>query len=356
MAMEPPEDGLCYPIFDGLIKQIQEHAATQGYAVVQGRSKKNKKGEKRKVWLRCDRTASVLPIYDGWMMKVENGVHNHGPTLAGSHPSQRRLAITRAVIDEITNQTLTGSKPAQIISNLRLNEDQNNPLFKNKDIYNIKQAIREKALGSLTPTQALLVALHSSDEWFVRIQKDNRSQRLRSMFFCRKSQQEMLRLNYEALIIDATYTTNRYKLPLLVITGVTALNTSFYAGFAFMSAEYTADYEWVLEQLKELYDELGIPYPDVLVTDAHHGQQRACASIFPGATSLLCIWHINTNVEKHYLNLFSNQEDWEDFYAGWQRVMFATTLEEFTIEWDAMQCKRSTARTIRLRSPISRTS
>ena len=364
MAMEPPEDGLCYPTLDGLIKQIQEHAAPQGYAVVQGRSKRNKKDEKRKVWLRCDRggrpekntkshgkrvtgsrlidcpfklTASLSPVYDGWIMKVENGTHNHGPTLAGSHPSQRRLALTPAVINEIANQTLTGSKPAQIISNLRLNEDKNNPLFKNKDIYNIKQAIRERALGSLTPTQALLVALHSSDEWFVRIQKDSRSQRLRSMFFCQKSQQEMLKLNFEVLILDATYKTNRYRLPLLVITGVTALNTSFYAGFAFMSAEHTADYEWVLQQLMELYDELGIPYPDVLITDAHQGLQGACANILPGATSLLCIWHVNNNVEKHCLNLFANKEDWEDFYAGWQRVIFATTLEEFTIEWDALQ-------------------
>ena len=62
------------------------------------------------------------------------------------------------------------------------------------------------------------------------------------MFFTRKSSQDLLKINYEVLILDATYKTNRYKLPLLIITGVTALNTSFYVEFAFMSGENTEDY------------------------------------------------------------------------------------------------------------------
>ena len=36
------------------------------------------------------------------------------------------------------------------------------------------------------------------------------------------------------LIMDCTYKTNRYKMPLLDIVGVTALNTSFYVGFCFV--------------------------------------------------------------------------------------------------------------------------
>ncbi len=39
---------------------------------------------------------------------------------------------------------------------------------------------------------------------------------------------EILQLSYEVLIMDATYKTNRYKLPLLIITGVTSLNTKEY--------------------------------------------------------------------------------------------------------------------------------
>ena len=54
--------------------------------------------------------------------------------------------------------------------------------------------------------------------------------------------------------MDATYKTNKHHFPLLIITGVTALNTSFYVGFAFMRAEYTSDYEWVSQPSTSVAD------------------------------------------------------------------------------------------------------
>ena len=30
-------------------------------------------------------------------------------------------------------------------------------------------------------------------------------------------------------------------------------------------------------------------------------------------------------------------EDWEDFYEGWHRVIYAKTAEDFIYEWDALQ-------------------
>ena len=34
---------------------------------------------------------------------------------------------------------------------------------------------------------------------------------------------------------------------------------------------------------------------------------------------------------------FNTKDDWEDFYEGWHRVMYAKTEEEFTYEWDTLQ-------------------
>ena len=42
--------------------------------------------------------------------------------------------------------------------------------------------------------------------------------------------------------MDAIYKTNRYRLPLLIITGVDALGGSFYIGFYFLAAEKEEDY------------------------------------------------------------------------------------------------------------------
>ena len=63
--------------------------------------------------------------------------------------------------------------------------------------------------------------------------------------------------------MDCTYKTNRYKMPLMVINGVTGINKTFYVGFAFLSSEFTPDFEWVCTQLNTLYDSLNIRHPEV---------------------------------------------------------------------------------------------
>ena len=89
----------------------------------------------------------------------------------GSHPSLRKLAITPAIADEIVRLTKVQMKPSQILSSLRLGQtddiNDNNPLFKRQDIYNAKAEIRHKALGRLTPIQALMQELNRP-HWYVR--------------------------------------------------------------------------------------------------------------------------------------------------------------------------------------------
>ncbi len=171
----------------------------------------------------------------------------------------------------------------------------------------------------------------------VRMMKNPVTEQVERLFFCRKSSQLILQLNWEVLILDATYKTNKYKLPLLIITGVTALNTSFYLGFAFMSSEHTPDYVWVLEQLKELYDELDLPYPDVLLTDAQVALMNACTTVFPEAAHMLCIWHVHNYVVAKCSKYFDDTEDFNAFNKDWERVMYAKTEEEFDREWDVLQ-------------------
>ena len=73
----------------------------------------------------------------------------------------------------------------------------------------------------MTPVQALVQQLHRREDWFVRLVKNTVTEQIELLFFCRKSSQLILELNWEVLILDATYKTNRYKIPLLVITRVT---------------------------------------------------------------------------------------------------------------------------------------
>jgi beta-glucosidase-like glycosyl hydrolase len=78
-------------------------------------------------------------------------------------------------------------------------------------------------------------------------------------------------------------------MPLCIITEVTSLNTSFFVGFAFLSSEQYEDYDWVLEQLKKLYQSLRILNPLVIATDCEVALINVIAAVFPNAQHLLCM-------------------------------------------------------------------
>lgn len=115
--------------------------------------------------------------------------------------------------------------------------------------------------------------------------------------------------------MDCTYKTNRYKLPLLVITGVTALNISFYIAFAFLLNETTKDYVWVLEQLRAVYQRLDLPDPVVNITDRDFGLILASHRVFPNTRHTLCTWHVDKNVTANCKGAFATEKDWNNFFA-----------------------------------------
>ena len=84
--------------------------------------------------------------------------------------------MTQEVQDAIVNQTRTGSRPSQILSSLCIDTDEEDPIYKPSDIYNIKSKTRIKTLGSMTPTQALMQQLHNREDWFVRFAKNPTTQ------------------------------------------------------------------------------------------------------------------------------------------------------------------------------------
>ena len=51
-----------------------------------------------------------------------------------------------------------------------------------------------------------------------------------------------LRAYPEVLLLDCTYKTNKYSMPLLDIIGVNTTRRSFYIAFAFLSGETEEDY------------------------------------------------------------------------------------------------------------------
>jgi len=141
-----------------------------------------------------------------------------------------------------------------------------------------------------------LRALHR-DRWFVKIDLKKTTKQVKKLFFVHKGMLEILCKNPEVLIMDCTYKTNKYKMPLLTICGVTSLGTTFIVGFAFLDKETKNHYDWVLYHLVHLYGSLGLPPPRVIATDRDLALMEAIDGRLPrragvwgeGTSHVLCL-------------------------------------------------------------------
>ncbi len=159
--------------------------------------------------------------------------------------------MTSEIKKQIDIQTFTKTIFQQIVINLRLNADEENLILKTKDVYNQRQRIRKNELRNLTATQAFLQTLLDRKNWFVKFASSEES--LKKLFFAKISCQRMTKLNWKVFIIDCIYKINRYFMSLCIIIEVTTLNIIFYIAFAFLLSEIISSFEWILQQVLELY-------------------------------------------------------------------------------------------------------
>ena len=89
------------------------------------------------------------------------------------------------------------------------------------------------------------------------------------------------------LLMDSTYKTNKYMLPLLEIVGVTSIRLTFSVAFVLLSTERENNFIWTLQRLKELFFR-GDVYPQVIVNDRDLALMNAISVVFPEATNILC--------------------------------------------------------------------
>lgn len=104
----------------------------------------------------------------------------------------------------------------------------------------------------------------------------------------------------QVFIIDATYSVNNAKIPLVSIYDVRNVGGSelvnFPVAFAFVSDEQESTYKWVLEQLKNLIvNSSNEKYP-LFVTDKCTALMNALDVVFPASEKFLCVWHMMNNV------------------------------------------------------------
>jgi hypothetical protein len=204
MSLAPPTPGMLFTTIEMLVDAVNAHAKPQGYAVVKGIVKR-KKELVHKAYLRCDKggkykeegsgkrhtgtrmtecpfSCTGVRTPEGYLLEVRNGTHNHEPMASYAHPVHRLADLTPSVQKYIHEQSITGTRPFQILS--RLSIDQPEVVFKRQDIYNTKTVLKKAELNGLSPAQALIQSLDESPDWEYAVEKDP-FDRITHLFFWR---------------------------------------------------------------------------------------------------------------------------------------------------------------------------
>ena len=359
---DPLPDAL-YPSCEALQAAYQQHAYNKGYAIVtvdsKGLERPNKQG--RRVVYGCDRwgvfkSKKQEGIHESrkrantstrkcncpfrieaqelankeWQGKLLVLHHNHTGTLeTSSHPAHRRVAIANMDDQDKTlfESLLQRNAPVPIIRAQLRSKGVN---ITQRDVYNIASASRNAQLGGLTAIQWLVDSLKAMD-WFVRVDvASNNRNRVTRIFFAHPGSVALLKANPDVILLDCTYKTNRFNMPLLNLCGATGNNLTPQFALAFLSGEKEDDYTWVLSQFKQLLAQESVPDPKVFVTDRELALMRTIDKQFNCSDHILCRWHINMNVVAKTKKHFRTKESFQKWYGAWIAVVDSADEEQYT--------------------------
>ena len=114
------------------------------------------------------------------------------------------------------------------------------------------------------------------------------------------------------------------------MTGIDATQWSFCIAFAFLSSEREKDYTWALKWLKSLYEQCNTTPPSIILTDRCLAAINAATTLFPSATTLICIWHANKAVLAQCQPAFPEANKQKEFYGFWYSIINSPTEEAYT--------------------------
>ena len=208
-----------------------------------------------------------------------------------------------------------------------------------------------------TPVQALLhelkeYRLDSAESkeiqrYYYKATKDNQD-RLHTLFFAHPKSIEILKGNYDIILLDCTYKTNKFRMPLLHITGVTCLNTSFEIAYCFLPNERQPAYEVAMQALYNLFKTIN-KSPRCFLTDKEGALKAALRIYWPNTPQRLCLWHLFNNVKTHATQVwdichFETQAEKEEaqktrdaFLSKIRKIQSTLTPREFWQEWDNLR-------------------
>ncbi|KAL5180235.1 PKS-NRPS hybrid synthetase [Glycine soja] len=267
----------------------------------------------------CERSVSGG---EGWMVKLICGIHNHekAKSLVG-HPYAGRLTKDEKIVADMTKSMV---KPRNILLTLKEHNDNNYTTI--KQIYNARHAYRSPTRGSNTEMQQLMMLLDRDQyiHWH-RLKDDNVAC---DLLWSHPDAVKLTNSCNLVFLIDSTYKTNRYKLSLLDIVGVTPIGMTFSTTFAYLEGERLNNVVWTLQRFRGLFMRVDA-LPGVIMTDRDFSLINAVKTIFPDATNLLCRFHIDKNVKAKCKTLVVQKNAWDYVMEAWGSLVYCPCESSF---------------------------
>src|SRR5436305_2646290 len=122
----------------------------------------------------------------------------------------------------------------------------------------------------------------------------------------------------DTLLLDCTFKTNKYNMPLLNLVTSDGNNRTIPLGVALLSAQDEASFYWVMTHLRTKFDAEGIKV-QLFITDNDNACINAIDRAFDKPRITLCRWHFNKDVLAYMRSSLGgkfarirNGKQWED--------------------------------------------
>jgi hypothetical protein len=98
----------------------------------------------------------------------------------------------------------------------------------------------------------MLLALFGEKWYEVKLQPDFCKRHKCTSVISRKFKSRPAYTPVDVLLLDCTYKTSRFNIPLLNICAITSNNMVIQVGLAFLSGEKESDYNWAIDYLRDI--------------------------------------------------------------------------------------------------------
>jgi len=178
---------------------------------------------------------------------------NHPPVAVSSALAghRRRARQEESTLKILTDHAAAGVRPGASIAILR-EADRDCPIIA-KDIQNLHQQAHTAQLGYDGKVEYLFKQLDNLGYWW-KFRADG-EHNLDALLLVNRDCFNFFKRYPDVLLVDCTYKTNAYNIPLLSIIGHSGNNKAIHFGYALIQGQDERSFRWIVDNLRALLEE-----------------------------------------------------------------------------------------------------